>query len=61
MTDGSNIVNLLEKNLYDSIDNLFKKTNVNGEFEFIFSNRDGKYITQEKYIKLLKYLYCFTK
>jgi len=56
MTDGSNIVNLLEKNLYNSIDNLFKKTNVNGEFEFIFSNRDGKYITQEKYIKLLKYL-----
>lgn len=56
MTDGSNIVNLFEKNIYNSIDNLFKKTNVNGEFEFIFSNKDGKYITQEKYIKLLKYL-----
>jgi 2-polyprenyl-3-methyl-5-hydroxy-6-metoxy-1,4-benzoquinol methylase len=56
MTDGSNIINLIDKNLYNSIENLFKKTSINGEFEFIFSNKDGKYITQEKYIKLLKYL-----
>ncbi len=56
MVDGSNIVNLIEKNIYNSIDNLFKKTNATGEFEFIFSNKDGRYITQEKYIKLLKYL-----
>jgi hypothetical protein len=56
MTDGSNIINLIEKDVYNSIESMFKKTDINGEFEFIFSNKDGKYITQEKYIKLLKYL-----
>lgn len=53
---GNDIINLIDKKQYDEIEKLFKTTTDNGEFEFIFSNKNGKYITQEKYIKLLKYL-----
>ncbi len=56
MSDGSNIINLIDKNLYNSIESLYKKTDSNKEFEFIFANKDGKYITQQKYIQLLKFL-----
>jgi len=56
MTDGSTIINLIEKDTYKSIEQLYKKTTKDTEFEFIFTNRDGKYITQQKYIQLLKFL-----
>ena len=38
------------------IKELFKKTDNNHEFEFIFFTRNGKYLSQEKYIQLLKYI-----
>ena len=56
MSSSNNIKNLLNKDLIQSIEKLYKNTEPSNEFEFIFSNRDGKYITQEKYIKLLKFL-----
>lgn len=56
MTDGSNIVNLIDKTIYNSIETLYKKVDINDEFEFIFRNPEGKYITQQKYIQLLKFL-----
>ena len=56
MSKISNIKNLLDKDLLQSIEKLYKNTEPTNEFEFIFSNKDGKYITQEKYIKLLKFL-----
>ena len=56
MTDGSSIVNLIDKTIYNSIETLYKKTDVDKEFEFIFSNKNTNYITQQKYIQLLKFL-----
>jgi hypothetical protein len=56
MSRTNNIKNLLDKNLILDIEKLYKKSDPDKEFEFIFSNKDGKYITQEKYIKLLKFL-----
>lgn len=56
MTDQNNIKSIIDLNIYNSINNLYKKYKLNDEFEFIFVNKDGKYITQEKYIKLLKFL-----
>lgn len=35
---------------------LFKKTDKDHEFEFIFFTRKGKYLSQEKYIQLLKFI-----
>ncbi len=56
MTDGSTIINLIDKVTYNSVESLYKKTDINTEFEFIFTNKDGKYINQQKYIQLLKFL-----
>jgi SAM-dependent methyltransferase len=56
MSRTNNIKNLLDKNLIIDIEKLYKNSDPDKEFEFIFSNKDGKYITQEKYIKLLKFL-----
>jgi SAM-dependent methyltransferase len=38
------------------IKELFKKTDSNHEFEFIFFTKKGKYLSQEKYIQLLKFI-----
>jgi len=56
MTDQNNIKSMMDVNVYNSINNLYKKYKVGDEFEIIFVNKDGKYINQEKYIKLLKFL-----
>jgi hypothetical protein len=56
MTDGSTIINLIDKTTYNSVESLYKKTDINTEFEFIFTNKNGKYINQQKYIQLLKFL-----
>ena len=55
-TETNNIKNLIDDNTLKSIEKLYNNSDVNKEFEFIFRNKDGKYITQEKYIKLLKFL-----
>jgi SAM-dependent methyltransferase len=56
MSKSNNIKNLINKDLIQSVEKLYKTTEPTNEFEFIFSNKDGRYITQEKYIKLLKFL-----
>ena len=56
MTEQNNIKSYIDSEIYNKVNNLYKKTKLSDEFEFIFMNKDGKYITQEKYIKLLKFL-----
>ena len=55
-TESNNIKTLIDDNTMKSIEKLYNSCDINKEFEFIFKNKDGKYITQEKYIKLLKFL-----
>jgi hypothetical protein len=52
----NNIKRIFGDSKYNDIIKLYKDTKVGQEFEFIFSNIEGRYITQEKYIQLLKYL-----
>jgi hypothetical protein len=52
----NNIKRIFGENTYNDIVKLYKDTKVGQEFEFIFSNIEDRYITQEKYIQLLKYL-----
>jgi len=52
----NNIKRIFSDSKYNDIVKLYKDTKVGQEFEFIFSNIEGRYITQEKYIQLLKYL-----
>jgi hypothetical protein len=55
-TETNNIKSLIDDNTFKSIEKLYNSCDINKEFEFIFKNKEGKYITQEKYIKLLKFL-----
>ena len=52
----NNIKRIFGDSKYNDIVKLYKDTKVGQEFEFIFSNIEGRYITQEKYIQILKYL-----
>jgi len=45
----------IEPELTEQIESLFNSTKKGDEFEFIFFNRKGKYLTQEMYSNLLKY------
>jgi len=49
-------MSLLSKDDDEKIFDLFTKTNITDEFEFILTNHDNKYFGQEKYIQLLRYL-----
>lgn len=47
---------LMGDEVYNNVNKLYEKTKPNNEFEFIFSSKKGKYLTQDKYINILKYL-----
>ena len=52
----SYIKELIGNDIYKNIFSLYEHTKKGNEFEIIFANSENKYIGQEKYIQLLKYL-----
>lgn len=59
MTNKNNINDLkmlIGSDVYDKILETYNKSGKNGEFEFIFSSGKGKYLSQQKYINILKFL-----
>ena len=48
--------NLIGKDVYKSIEDLYLQTDNSKEFELIINNTENKYFGQDKYIQLLKYL-----
>ena len=52
----SYIKELIGSDIYKNIFSLYEQTRKGNEFEIIFVNSENKYIGQEKYIQLLKYL-----
>lgn len=53
---SKNIKDLIGTTLYNNIAELHGKTTVGDEFELIFSSKGNKFMSQEKYINILKYL-----
>lgn len=57
MSKSSNsLFDLIQKENIDSVRELFKKTGIHKEFEFVLFNYNKKYLGLEKYIGLIKYL-----
>ena len=48
------IEEIIEPDIYKEITSLFEKIKSDSEFEIMILGRNGKYISQEKYIQILK-------
>lgn len=53
---SNSMFDLIQKNSIDDVRDLFKKTGINKEFEFILFNYNKKYLGLEKYISLIKFM-----
>lgn len=54
--NSHSIYDHIGKELTEKLNDLFDNIKKNDEFEFMFFGRKGKYLSQEKYIQLLKFL-----